>query len=99
MPPRDIRIVDETLEAAKEDGWREVAAIDAAHARGDLGDVGWHAAMAAVVVPAYLAAETPQGGSGHSGDAGDWEYSRGLVVEAIERPGGRSWTSAVPTGS
>jgi hypothetical protein len=64
MPPRDIRVVDETLEAAKERAWQEVAAIDAAHARGQLDDDGWHAAMAALVVPAYLAGETPQAGLG-----------------------------------
>lgn len=75
--------MDEPLEAAKEGAWREVAAINAAHAAGRLEDEGWHTAMAALVVPAYLAAETPEGGSGHSGDAGDWEYSRGIVGEAV----------------
>jgi SAM-dependent methyltransferase len=75
--------VDERLEAAKEGAWREVAAIDAAYARGELGDAGWHAAMASLVVPSYLAARTPEAGSGHSGTAAEWEYSRGIVAEAI----------------
>jgi hypothetical protein len=66
--------VDEALESAKERGWREVAAIDAAYARGELDEEGWHAAAAALVVPAYLSADTVQGGSGHTGSAGDWEY-------------------------
>jgi SAM-dependent methyltransferase len=79
--------VDETLEAAKERGWREVAAVDAAHARGELDDAGWHEAMAALIVPAYLGADDPRGGSGHTGTAEDWEYSRGIVADAIERGG------------
>jgi SAM-dependent methyltransferase len=67
--------------------WRETAADDDAYARGELDDAGWHAATAARLVPAYLAATTPQGGSGHSGTAGDWDYSRGLVADAIDCPG------------
>jgi SAM-dependent methyltransferase len=76
--------VDEELEAAKERGWREVAAIDAAYAAGELGDAGWHDAMAALVVPAYLAAGTPEGGSGSSRDAAGWEYARSLIAAAVE---------------
>jgi hypothetical protein len=79
--------VDEALEAAKEGAWREVAAIDDAYARGELDDEGWHEANAALVVPAYLAATTPEAGSGHSGTPEDWEYSRGVVGEAVDRPG------------
>jgi len=79
--------VDEQLEAAKERAWREVAAVGTAYARGELGDAGWHAAVAQLFVPAYLEAETPRGGSGHSGSAEDWEYSRGLVADAIDRSG------------
>jgi SAM-dependent methyltransferase len=79
--------VDEALEAAKERAWREVAAIDAAYERGELDDEGWHAAMAELVVPAYLGAEDVRGGSGHTGTADDWEYSRGIVAEALARDG------------
>lgn len=75
--------MDERLKAAKEGAWREVAAIDAAHDRGELDDAGWHAAMASLVVPSYLAARTPEAGSGHSGTEAEWKYSRGIVVEAI----------------
>ena len=39
--------MDEALEAAKEGYWRDLAAIDAAYARGELDDAGWHAAAAA----------------------------------------------------
>jgi hypothetical protein len=89
--------VDEELESAKERAWREVAAIDQAYERGELDDEGWHAEAAKLVVPAYLAANTPQGGSGHSGTADDWEYSRGIVAEALDRSAPSS-TSAAPTG-
>jgi Methyltransferase domain len=75
--------VDEELEAAKERSWRETAAIDAAYARGELDDEGWHRAVAALVVPAYLTAETPEGGSGSSRDAAGWEYARSLLAEAV----------------
>ena len=74
--------MDEKLEAAKEGGWREIAAIDAAYARGELDDTGWHEAMAALVVPAYLRAETAPGGSGSSRDEAGWEYARSLLAEA-----------------
>jgi hypothetical protein len=77
-----VRAQDESLAAAKERGWREVAAIDAAYARGELDDAGWHAAMARLVVPAYLAAATPEGGSGSSRDAAGWERARSLLADA-----------------
>jgi len=75
---------DEELAAAKEGAWREVASIDAAHASGEIDDAGWHAATAALVVPAYLAAETPQGGSGSSRDEAGWEYARSLIADGVE---------------
>lgn len=76
--------MDEELEAAKERRWKEVAAIDAAYERGELDDAGWHEAVAALVVPAYLAAETVEGGSGSSRDARGWEYARSLLADAVE---------------
>ena len=76
--------MDEKLESAKEGGWREIAAIDAAYARGELDEAGWHEAMAALVVPAYLAAETAPGGSGSSRDEAGWEYARSLLADATE---------------
>lgn len=75
--------VDEGLAAAKEGGWREVAAIDDAYARGELDEAGWHEAMAALVVPAYLSAETAEGGSGSSRDGSGWEYARSLLADAV----------------
>jgi SAM-dependent methyltransferase len=75
------------VEALKDGGWREIAAIDAALERGEIDEEGWHHAMAQLVVPAYLAAETPWGQSGKSGDAALWEEARRHVVDAIERDG------------
>ena len=80
--------MDERFAAAKVGGeWRKVAEIDAAYARGELDDEGWHRAMAALIVEPYLTAATPRGGSGHSGTAEDWEWSRGLVADALDRDG------------
>jgi hypothetical protein len=77
----------EPIEASKERAWREVAAIDAALERGEIDEEGWHRAMAALVVPAYLAAATPWEQSGKSGGAASWEHGRSLLVDAIDRPG------------
>jgi len=78
---------DEALAAAKDRGFRHTAAIDAAYARGELDDAGWHRAWAEIIVPAYLHADTVQGGSGHTGSADDWTWSRGVVGEALHRSG------------
>jgi trans-aconitate methyltransferase len=43
--------------------------------------------MAELVVPAYLEARTPWGGSGKSGTEEDWERSRSLIADAIDRDG------------
>lgn len=67
--------------------WREIAEIDARLERGEIDEDGWHAAMADLVVPAYLAARTPWEGSGKSGTSEDWEYARSLVADAIDRDG------------
>ncbi|MBA3498863.1 MAG: class I SAM-dependent methyltransferase [Myxococcota bacterium] len=69
---------------SKERAWREVAAIDAAYERGEIDDAGWHRAMADLIVPAYLAGDVRRG-SGHSGSAEDWDYSRGIVSELVAR--------------
>jgi SAM-dependent methyltransferase len=76
--------VDEELEAAKERSWKEVSAIDAAYARGELDDAGWHEAVGALIVPAYLSAKTVEAGSGSSRDARGWEYARSLLAGAVE---------------
>jgi len=71
----------------KDRAWREIAEIDGRLERGEIDEAGWHAAIAAIIVPAYLAADTPWGGSGKLGTAADWEYSRSLITDAIDRDG------------
>lgn len=71
----------------KENCWREIAEIDARLERGEIDEAGWHADVASLVVPAYLAAETPWEQSGKSGSAADWDYARSHVAHAIDRAG------------
>lgn len=71
----------------KENAWREVQAIDERLARGEIDEGEWHREMEALVVPAYLEAKTPWQQSGKSGTAEDWEWSRSLVADAIDRDG------------
>ena len=71
----------------KERAWREIAEIDGRLERGEIDEAGWHRSIAAIIVPAYLAAETPWQGSGKLGTAEDWEYSRSLIADAIDRDG------------
>lgn len=75
------------LRAAKDRGWREIDEIDAALARGQIDRAGWHERTVALIEASYLRAETPQGGSGHSGDAERWEWARRLMLDAVTRPG------------
>jgi hypothetical protein len=69
---------------SKERAWREVAVIDSAYERGEIDDAEWHRAMADLIVPAYLAGDVRRG-SGHSGTAEGWDYSRGIVSELVDR--------------
>jgi len=71
----------------KDNAWRELAEIDGRLERGDIGEAGWHEQVATLVVPAYLAATTPWEQSGQSGSRSDWEYSRSLIADAIDRGG------------
>lgn len=80
-------MVDEDLAAAKERGWREVAAIDAALADGTIDETGWHHEVLQLIEDAYLSASTPQGQSGHSGDERRWEAARRLVLDAVDTDG------------
>jgi SAM-dependent methyltransferase len=75
------------LAGLKERGWRQVAAIDAALERGEIGEDDWHRAMAELIVPAYLAGDSPRAQSGHSGDASRWEAARRLLLEAVTTDG------------
>ncbi len=71
----------------KDNAWREVAEIDDRLARNEIDEATWHAEMARVIVPAYLAAATPWAGSGKSGSAEDWEHARSHIAHAIDRDG------------
>ena len=85
-PGRELVFVasrDATLAGHKERAWRELGVIDQALLRGDIDEQAWHERILAIVEPAYLAAPTPQGQSGHSGDAVRWEHARRLLLDAI----------------
>ena len=78
---------DDELRSAIESAWQSVEAIERAYEQGALSRADWHARMAALVVPAYSAAPTPEAQSGFEGDAGAWERARRLVADAVDRPG------------
>jgi GNAT superfamily N-acetyltransferase/SAM-dependent methyltransferase len=78
---------DPTIERKKERGWRRVATINRALAEGQIDEDAWHQAMADMIKPAYLAADSPYGQAGHGGDAVTWEASRGFIAEALHRSG------------
>lgn len=74
------------IELAKNGAAHLLAEADAAFEAGVIDEPEWHRRIAAVITPAYLAADTPWGQSGRSGDAASWEHARGLLVDAA-RPG------------
>jgi hypothetical protein len=78
---------DDTVRDAIDGGWRELAEIDVALDRGKIDEDGWHAAVLAIIEPAYLGADTPQGQSGRSGDAAGWEAARRFLLDAVDRDG------------
>ncbi len=71
----------------KDLGSRSIAEIDARLERAEIDEAGWHREMSDLTVPAYIAAETPWEGSGKSGTAIDWEYSRSHIAHAVDRRG------------
>ncbi len=64
-----------------------LARLEAALAAGELTEAGWHDAVAAVITPAYLAADNPRAQSGSSSDAASWRATRKLLLEACDRDG------------
>lgn len=78
---------DSSLESLKERAWREVAEINQSLAEGRIDEEGWHAAMAGLITPAYLAADNPYAQAGHGGDAASWEATRGFIAQALHRSG------------
>jgi SAM-dependent methyltransferase len=77
---------DRPIELAKDGAAYLVAACEAALEAGDIDEAEWHRRIAAVITPAYLAADTPWGQSGKTGDAARWELARSLIAE-VARPG------------
>jgi SAM-dependent methyltransferase len=75
------------LQHLKERAWQEVGAINEALAAGQLDEEGWHTAMAALIKPAYLAADNPYAQAGHGGNATTWEAARGFIADALHRSG------------
>ena len=73
--------------ALKENRWQEVAEIDGLLERGEIDEADWHRRLQELMVPTYLAADTPWGQSGKTGTAEDWERSRSHVADAIDRDG------------
>ena len=71
----------------KDAAWADIEILDDRLARGEIDEDEWHAAMQRLLVPAYLRADNPWGGSGKSGSHADWEYSRSHIAHAIDRPG------------
>lgn len=78
---------ERSVELAKERGYDVLAPVDEAFDRGEITQEEWHQRILAVIEPAYLSATTEQMGSGHSGTAQEWEASRSIVMEAVDRPG------------
>ncbi len=76
-----------SIQLAKDRAWPLVERLNAALERGELDEGQWHRELAAVIVPAYLAAENPRAQSGSSGDEADWEHKRGLIADAVDRSG------------
>ena len=77
----------EPIEAVKNRAYRLIERVEAALEAGDIDEAEWHRRIDAVITPAYLAAETPWGQSGRSGDERGWTYARSLICDAVERDG------------
>jgi SAM-dependent methyltransferase len=79
-------MTNQPIELAKNRAAHLLGDCDAALEAGEIDDAEWHRRVAAVITPAYLAADTPWAQSGKSGDAASWERARSLIADAA-RPG------------
>jgi len=71
-----------------EPSWEQVVAdTEDAFARGAIDRETWHARMAAINVPAYLAGSDPRAQTGYTGDEAEWRQARSLVADALPRSG------------
>jgi len=75
------------IRTALNGGWRKVEDINFSLATGKIDETGWYAAMEALCIPKYLAANNPRAQSGHSGDQDEWERARSLLLDGINRDG------------
>src|SRR6185295_14200840 len=71
-------MVERPIELAKNGAAHLLAACEAALEGGEIDEAEWYRRIAAVITPAYLAADTPWAQSGKSGDAASWERARSL---------------------
>ena len=63
------------------------ASVDAALEAGEIDEAEWHRRIGEVITHAYLAADTPWGQSGKSGDEWSWTHGRSLICDAIHKDG------------
>ena len=76
------------IELAKNRAWPLLERLNRALAAGAIDEARWYRDIAAVIVPAYLAGDTPAAQSGNSStDEAQWAYRRDLIADAIERDG------------
>ena len=77
----------EPIEAVKNKAYWLTERVEAALEDGEIDEAEWHRQISEVITLAYLAADTPWGQSGKSGDEGGWTYARSLICDAIEKDG------------
>ncbi len=77
----------EPIEAVKDRAYWLAERAELALEAGAIDERGWHRQIGEVITAAYLAADTPWGQSGKSGDERQWTYARSLVCDAVERDG------------
>ncbi len=77
----------EPIEVVKDKAHPLVAPIDESLEAGEIDEAEWHRRIAAIITPAYLAADTPWEQSGKGGDECQWAYGRSLICDAMQRDG------------
>lgn len=79
--------MDVSLEHAKDGAWEVEARAERELGEGVIDEAGWHRLVAEALVPGYLAADTPWGQSGKSGDYAAWERARRHLSSAFDGDG------------
>ena len=78
---------EKPVAVARDKAYWLTARLEAALAAGDIDEAEWHRQGSQVITSAYLAADTPWGQSGKSGDENSWSYARSLICDAVHRDG------------